>query len=233
MDYNQLIASKSTPGSIAAWLNNSTIQNDVPEIILEAESWIYRRLRHWRMLTPISAGTMTIGLDYLTLPSDLLEPFSLFLTGAFNQEIIQRTPQEVIGAYAYTSSDGVTYTRSQGTPTIYYFDQTAIRFDCPSNQAYSYGLVYFQQPPSLASTTTNFLTQFYPRLLRAAIMISATEWTKESGTGTIDRTYWVQVAQDEIEKAQQESDRAKRGTVAGGVIIGGGGGSRAYGWASA
>lgn len=231
MDYNQLIASKTTPGSIAAWLNNSTIQNDVPEIILEAESWIYRRLRHWQMLTPLTTGTLTTGIDYLTLPGDLLEPFSLFLTGGFFQEIVQRTPQEVIAGFAYTSSDGITYTRQQGTPTSFYFDQAAIRFDCPADQPYSYGLIYYQQPPSLATTTTNFLTTFYPRLLRAAIMISATEWTKESGTGSIDRTYWVQVAQDEIEKAQQESDRAKRGTLAGAIIIGGS--STHVGWGSA
>lgn len=230
MDYHQLCGDKSTPGSVASYLNNSTIQNDVPEIIAESESWIYRRLRHWRMLTPPTYGTLTPGADSVAVPADLLDPYLFFLAGQFQQILPQRTPQEVIGAYAWNSTDGVTYTRINAQPTMYYFDQGSLRFDAPPDQAYQYGLIYFQQPAPLATSNTNFLTQYYPRLLRAAIMAGATEWTKESGTGNIDRTYWLQVAEDEIEKAQQESDRAKRATVAGAVLIGGGITDPGYGY---
>ena len=63
MDYTMLVGSRNTPGAIATWVNDSRIHNDVPEIVLEAESWIYRRLRHWKMLTPPLFG----GYDFLSV----------------------------------------------------------------------------------------------------------------------------------------------------------------------
>jgi hypothetical protein len=218
MDYAQLIASKATAGSVARWLNNSQIEADMPEIVLEAESWIYRRLRHWKMLTPPVAGTFTIGNDYITNPSDMLEPFFLCTTGLYFQTMEQKTPQEVISNWAFDGSGN----RVQQQPMIYYFDQTAMRFDSQADQAYAYALVYFQQLAPLASSNTNFLTDTYPRLMRLACMAAACEWAKDSGQGNYDRTYYDQLAQDEIDKAQAESDRAKRATVAGMMLIGGG-----------
>jgi hypothetical protein len=53
-------------------------------------------------------------------------------------------------------------------------------------------------------------------------MAAACEFAKDNGQGQYDRTYWDQLAQDEIDKAQAESDRARRGTVAGAILIGGG-----------
>lgn len=218
MDYTQLTASQTTPGSIARWISSSQIQNDTPEIVVEAESWIYRRLRHWKMLTDPIDGTMTIGQDYITSPSDLLEPFLLWTTGSFQALIVQKPAQDVIASWQYTGSST---TRVQQQPQIYYQGATTLRFDSPPDQAYDYNIVYFKQPASLASTNTNFLTDTYPRLLRCACMAAACEWMKDSGQGNFDRTYWDQLTQDEIDKAQAESDRAKRGTVAGMILIGG------------
>jgi hypothetical protein len=217
--YSILTGAKGTPGSIATWMNNSQIVNDTPQILSEAQSWIYRRLRHWRMFPAPVTGTLTVGNDYLTPPADMLEPAFLLTTGQYFQEITQKTYQEVVLAWNYT---GTGTTRVQQQPTIYYFDQSAIRFDSPPDQAYTYALLYFQQPADLsASNETNFLTQFYPRLLRLSCQAGAAEWLKDNGQGAYDRTYWDELAQDEIEKAQAESDRAKRATVAAMVLIGG------------
>jgi hypothetical protein len=218
LNYTQLTAPKGTPGAIAQWTNNSQIANDVPEILSEAQSWIYRRLRHWRMFSLPLTGTLTVASPVLALPQDCLEPAVLYTTGIYFQEITQKTYQEVIAAWSYDGSGN----RVQQQPTIYYFDQTNINFDSPPDQAYSYALLYFQQPPDLSNTNqTNFLTQFYPRLLRLTCMAASCEWLKEIGQGQFDRTYWDTLAEDEIEKAQAESDRAKRATVAGMVLIGG------------
>lgn len=218
MDYVQLTGNKTTPGSIASWLNDSRIQGDVPEIVLEAESWIYRRLRHWRMLTPPVPGTLTIGQDNIPLPADCLEPFQMWTTGNFQQCISQRTPQEVLACWAFDGNGN----RVQQQPQMFYFNQTNIYFDSPPDQAYAYVLQYFQQPAPLAVSISNFLTQTYPRLVRLACMAAGCEWTKDSGQGQFDRTYWDTLAQDEIEKAQTESDRARRGTMAGAMLVGGG-----------
>jgi hypothetical protein len=98
MDYNMLVGSKGVPGAVSTWTNNSRIAQDIPEIVLEAESWIYRRLRHWRMISAPLLGTLTVGADFIALPSDLLEPSFLTLTGVFQQEIYQRTAQDVMRA---------------------------------------------------------------------------------------------------------------------------------------
>jgi hypothetical protein len=220
--YTQLVSDKNAPGSIARWVNVSTIQGDTPEIITEAESWIYRRLRHFKMLTDPIDGTMTIGNDYIDSPSDLLEPFLLWTTGPYQQLMTQRTPQEVIANWQYT---GTGTARVQQQPLMYYQGEDTLRFDSPANLAYDYNLIYFKQPAPLSETNTNFLTVTYPRLMRCACMAAACEWAKDNGQGQFDRTYWDVLAQEEIEKAQTESDRAKRGTVAGMILIGGGGGA--------
>ena len=220
MDWTTLTGTSATAGSIANWINKATAQSASAEILLEAESWIYRRLRHWKMLTPPFTGTLTVGQDYLTNPSDMLEPFLLYTTKNYFQNIEQRAIQEVIANWSY-NGDG---TRTRQQPMMFYFDQTAMRFDSPPDQAYDYAFVYYQQPAALSSSNqTNFLTVTYPRVVRCACTAAACEWAKDAGQGNFDRTYWDQAAQDEIDKAQAESDRARRGTIAGMVLIGGGG----------
>lgn len=218
MDYNQLTGAKGTPGSIPTWVNDSRIPNDVPEIVLEAESWIYRRLRHWKMLTAPIPGALVINQDNIPIPSDCLEPFQMWLTGNFQQNLSQRTPQEVVASWQFDGSGN----RIPQQPLMFYFNQANIYFDSPPDQAYAYVLQYYQQPVPLSVSISNFLTQTYPRLVRCACMAAATEWMKDSGQGQFDRTYWDTLAQDEVEKAQAESDRARRGVLAGPILIGGG-----------
>lgn len=220
MDYTMLVSAQGVPGSLSTWVNSSTLQGDAPEIILEAESWIYRRLRHWRMLTNPIDGTMTVGQNFITCPSDLIEPFLLWTTGQFQQFLTQITPQQLIAQWQYI---GVGSAQVQQQPMCYYLGQGTLNLDSPPDQAYAYNIIYFQQPAPLAVTNTNFLTSTYPRLVRLACMAQAAEWMKDSGQGNYDRTYWDTLAQDEIEKAQTESDRARRGTVAGMELIGGAG----------
>ena len=220
MDYDMLIGSTTTVGAVARWINSSQVQGDVPEIIVEAESWIYRRLRHWRMLTDPINGTIATGDDFVTSPTDLLEPFLLWTTGRFYQIIPMKPVQEVISNWQYTGNGSV---RVQQQPMMYYQAETTLRFDSPANLDYDYNLVYFKQPEGLGpSNQTNFLTNIYPRLMRCALMAAASEFIKDNGQGAFDRTYWDQLAEVEIDKAQEESDRAKRATVAGMILIGGG-----------
>lgn len=210
INYAILTADKNTAGSIAQWVNSSTIQNATAYIVNEAEAWIYRRLRHWQMLTAPVTGTFVVNQDSLPLPLDMLEPFFFCITGTNFQVLTQKPPQEVVQAWNY---DGFGNRVAQ-QPLVYYFDQGNFRFDSPADQQYPYALIYYQQPASIASVNTNFLTTLYPRLLRCACMAAACEWMKDSGQGNYDRTYWDQLAQDEIEKAQMESDRARRASVA-------------------
>lgn len=197
---------------------------------------IYGRLRHWRMIPPPVFGTIgpsqvppLVTDDQITPPSDFLEPYTLWLTGIYFAELVQKPYPQVIFSWSYDGNGN----RVAATPTMYAFNQNTIQLDNPPDVLYNYALLYYQQPALLSGTNlTNFLTTYYPRLVRVATMLEATEWVKEVGTGQFDRSYWMQQFEEEIGKAQEQSDRAKRATVAGFVDIGGGGsgGFPVLGW---
>lgn len=206
MDYLTLVNTSTTAGSVANWLNSATLTSAAPTIIAEAESMVYRRLRHWKMLTR-ATGAMVIGNDYIAQPADYLEDKIFYMTGTKYSKMTRKTPEEVVASYGY-DANGV---RVNEQPVIYCNDQTNILFDSPADFAYPYLLWYYQQPAALSGgNTTNFLTSMYPRLMRCAMMASAAEFMKDSGTGNYDRTYWINETEKEIIIAQTESDRSVR-----------------------
>lgn len=205
MDFNQLTASATSAGSVASWVNHSSVVAVAPTLIQEAESAIYRRLRHFRMLTSVT-GTMTAGntSDFITQPSDYLEDKLLYFTGTAYSKITRKTLQELVNNYCYDGSGN----RVQTQPSYYSNDQTNLKFESPVDQNYPWLLYYYQQPQPLSATNTqNFITQYYPRLMRCALMTGASEYMKDAGQGTFDRTYWEQMTATEIDAAQRESDR--------------------------
>lgn len=215
MDWTSLTASSTSAGSIANWILHTSVQAESANIIAEAESIIYRRLRHFKMLTP-STGTFTTSQVTLTLPSDYLEDKSFYITGTAYTKLTRKPMQEVIASYCYDGSGNRVITQ----PNIFFNDQSNFQFDSPADQIYPWLLYYYQQPAPLSSTnTSNFLTATYPRLMRAACMTQASEFMKDSGQGNYDRTYWVQMTQAEIEAAQQESDRSERSLEAGMILV--------------
>ena len=223
LTWSTLTGSNNTPGAIARWLNVSTLTSgtggDADMIVQEATSWIYPRLRHWKMLTAPQSATMTVGADQIAVPSDMLEPDFLMIAGAvsgafYQQELIQKPIDDIYRAWNY-NGDG---TRVQQQPMLYSFNQTYIQLDSPPDQAYPYVRTYYALPAALSSTnTTNFLTDVYPRLLRCVCMMMGAEWTKESNQGQYDRTYWTEQAMAEIAEAQAQSDRARRAIKAGAI----------------
>jgi hypothetical protein len=230
-DWAVLTSSSTTAGSIANWLSKASIQPAADTIVQEACSWAYRRLRHWRMLTAPTPFTMTPGQDTITFPTGFLEPDLIWLINQGTPYYLtEKDPNQVYRSWQY-QSDG---TSVQQQPVLYSFNGTHIQLDSPPDQAYTGFITYFAQPDPLSDANpTNFLTDIYPRLLRCACMAGACEWAKDNGQGSYDRTYWDQLAMDEISIAQQESDRARRATINGVQFIGGqgDGGFPSYGWA--
>lgn len=214
MDYTQLTASSTTAGSIAAWLNHASLVAASPTIVNEAESWVYRRLRHWKMLTSTN-GTMTASQTAILVPADFLEDKQLQVTGTNAMTITRKTIQEVVQAFSYDGNGN----RVLQQPTIFFNDQSNFQLDSPCDKSYPYTLWYFQQPVSIAVSTTNFITSTYPRMFRCALMAGATEFMKDAGVGSYDRTYWDELAQTEIDMANVESDRSQRSVQAGMMLI--------------
>lgn len=214
MDYSSLVASSTTAGSIAGWVNHTSAQAEAATIVAEAESFIYRRLRHWKMLIPIT-GTMTTSQVNVTVPSDFLEDKIFKITGTDADLVTRKTIQEVIAAWSYDGNGN----RVSQKPRLFSNDQTNMVLDSPCDKAYPYLFYYYQQGTALGTAnTTNFLTSTYPRLMRTACMVGASEFMKDSGQGNYDRTYWEQNALAEIDVAQQESDKHERSVELGMIL---------------
>ena len=170
-------------------------------------------------MQPPTIGTMTVGTDGIVPPSDILEPSYLMIipsaTVTSRSILPQVTMQQVLQWWQFDGSGN----RVQTIPRCYYFNATTIQFDSQPDQAYQYALMYYQQPAALgAENTTNFITQYYPRLLRCAVMMGACEWIKDSGQGGNSKDYCEQQYSAEIVKAQQESDRAHRAIEVGPIL---------------
>lgn len=212
-DYNTLIGTSA--GSISDWMNSTTLSSASPTIVNEAQSDIYRRLRHWQMLTSTN-GTMTTSQATMPVPGDYLQEKLFWITGTSFQKMTRKPAQEVIQNYSYDGSGNRVVTQ----PQIYFNDKSNFQFDVPSDKPYPFLMYYYQQLSPLSTTnTTNFLTETYPRLMRAACMVAASEYMKDAGVGNFDRTYWEQIKEMELDKAQQESDTHERSIEAGMILV--------------
>lgn len=213
MSYTTLIGSQTTDGSIANWVNHASVQASADTIVSEAESFIYRRLRHFKMLTS-TTGSFSLSNQFIAMPSDYLEDKVLYVTGINYQKMTRKTMEEVIASYNYDGSGNPV----PGQPLIYFNDQSNLCFESIPDQTYPYLLYYYQQPAPLSSSITNFLTVTYPRLMRCAVMAAACEFMKDNGMGNFDRMYWDQLAETEIQMAQLESDRSQRSIEVGMIL---------------
>lgn len=217
VSYNTLIGGTGSAGSIAQWVLSTAIVPAAPTIVEEAEAWIYRRLRHWQMITSTS-GTATASTTSLTVPANFLEDKLLRFTGTSAMVLTRKPLQEVINAQSYDSA-GV---RVADPPSIFANGGAGLQFDTAFDKAYPFTLWFYGQPGALGTATassTNFLTGSYPRLMRCACMIGAAEFMKDNGLGNYDRTYWEQQAEKEIFKANAESDMHQRSIEGGAIII--------------
>lgn len=213
MDFVSLTG--TTAGSIVSWLNHPALSTVGTQIVQEAESFIYRRLRHWQMLTSTS-GTLTASATTIAVPADFLEDKKFRITGTAASDITRKTIQEVIGSMQYDGSGN----RVAQQPVKMFNDKSNFQFDSPCDQVYPFTLWYYQQPVALSATnTSNFLTTTYPRLMRAASCAAAAEYMKDSGMGNYDRTYWAQMTQAELDAAQAESDKHERSIEQGAIIL--------------
>jgi|TARA_B100000929_G_scaffold266629_1_gene234405 hypothetical protein len=202
MNYHQLTADKATEGSVRNYVNQNV---PVAILIRQAESYLFRRLRVRDQLTTVS-GTIASGDSTVTLPTDYLAAKQIKLTGPNNSVLTRKLPEALQASITYSSGS----TRTTGVPTSYYTDGSNIVFDLVTNAAYTYEMIYFNEPaPLTSSNATNFLTQRYPRMLLAATCAFANEYLKDDA----EKQYWMAIAMGEIDQAMRESDFERQGTL--------------------
>lgn len=199
--YTILTGAKSVEGSIKFWANHSSVPAD--QVLTEAQAFIYSRLRVREMIATATV-TAAIGASTFTLPTRFLEPIRLLPDGwgeslpFVHENLHQRFREE----------DGDLY---QGDPTEWTIADEVGVFDSQLVTAFSGRMSFYQRPADLASSSneTNFLTTRYPTLVRYACTAFAYDHRKRRADATEMRL----LAMNEIEEANRESDRGRRGQV--------------------
>lgn len=173
MNYNNLIAAKSRPGSIQNFVRYKPVPGEV--ILEDAQALIYSQLRVREMR---ASALLSLALDASTvaLPTGYLEPIAAQDREGWNV-IPDRYISEGDLLRRRTYTDDVL---DSGVAThVAVFDEL-FQFDCKSDAARKIDLVYFKRPALLASgNNTNFLTTRYSNLLRVACMAEAARFMKD------------------------------------------------------
>lgn len=171
--YTTLVADKDTDGSIKQFVNDSTIPSAI--VLTQAQHFIYTRLRVGQMLTT-TTGTISSGSTNLALPDRYLSPLSFRITTPDQRTLTSVEPERLWDAIAYTTAGA----REEGPPASFARIGTNFEFDYKADQAYTYSLLFYQQPAALSgSNETNFLTDRYLPLLYAACEGYAYDFKKD------------------------------------------------------
>lgn len=200
MDYDTLIADRETEGSIKNWVNYALIPSS--QIVLEAEQWIYQRLRVRQMIHEATGTFENSDNGLISLPSDYRGPILLHFTGT--NRLYPKFNPDIGDVRAHFSYDG-SGNRVTGPPQMWAADDTNIVFDtyAPSGTTYNYELVYFRELTALSSSNlTNFLTTRYPGLFRKVCMMLAYEFQEDDKRAVV----YENKAMREIFETEKEKD---------------------------
>lgn len=103
MSYTSLIGSKSTTGSIKAWVNYSLL--DSVTVVDEAQSLLWSLLRTREMLTDF-AFTMQVGQSYIDLPARFLDPIGRLYLSSFNTYVRHKDGNFIQSNRTYSETSG-------------------------------------------------------------------------------------------------------------------------------
>jgi hypothetical protein len=196
MSYTQLVADKDTAGSIKYFVRHSEVPSDF--ILERAQDAIFQLLRVREMITRFN-GTITTGSSSVALPTDMLEPQSILLAGAYKNKII------VLDQEHFESRVGEDDTNAvyDGIPTFCTYDATTLYFDAKADQNYPYRIWYMAKPALLAAgNQTNFLTTRYGNILEAMCKHYAYEHRENDSKASVE----LEKATAFISKANEEYD---------------------------
>tara|TARA_R110000822_G_scaffold92983_5_gene214271 strand:+ start:1084 stop:1704 length:621 start_codon:yes stop_codon:yes gene_type:complete len=198
--YTILTGTKATEGSIKFWGNHVSIPAD--QVLSEAEAFIYSRLRAREM---IATAEISVAADASTfpLPTGFIEPIKLLPDGW--GEPMPFTHENLLGRIRNT--DG---TLETGEPSEWTIANEQGEFDSQLTDALEATMWYYKTPTALSvSNETNFLTTRYPTLVRYACTAFAYDHRKRR----TDASEMRMLAMNEINEANSEADRGRRGQV--------------------
>lgn len=196
MDYTTLVADKTTEGSIKYFVRHAEVPSTY--ILERAQDAIFQILRVREMIFR-SDGTILEGQGNVTLPTGILEPKSLYLTGSYRSRI-KILDQDHFESRLGEDTDGSLY---PGTPNSCTFDSSKLYFDVKADQDYPYRIWFMGKPDYLSgSNLTNFLTTRYGNILEAMCKHYAYEHRENDAKAAAE----LEKAMAYITKANEEFD---------------------------
>lgn len=176
MDFNSLTGANTVAGSIALWMNNTTL--DLATIVTEAQALIYQHLRVREMVVSDYVVAVAQGDYSEPLPSGFLDPINMR-----DLNLNRMKARDISSVKARRWIDPTTNLIGQGQPGFFAFTGTTVEFDCAADAtaAGTYYLDYYGSLPALSvANPTNFLTARYPMLMRSACMASAASFLNDA-----------------------------------------------------
>ncbi len=174
MDYNTLIAPKTTAGSIASWSNYAL--GPVTDILTHAQALIYQTLRCREMRSPLTPLPVAQGLIDVALPADFLDP--IFVCNKYMKKLRFKNESQLFGYRGIQNNTAGSWVT--GIPTRYCITGSLISFDVAAQNNLSFFILYFQMPQYLSTDNpTNFLTNRYPLMLLTACLAGMADFRKD------------------------------------------------------
>lgn len=200
MRYSLLVAPKSEKASIRYWINHSEI--DAEGVLRDAQAYIYGAMRT-REMRARSLFNLTIGQEQDDLPARFLDPIHfLYRDGAGDIQLTDTGSLERLRAYETAG------TVPPGRPQAYSLDGTLMRYDFKPTTAWPVLFQFYQRPVWLGpGVETNWVTERYPNVLRAACLMGANDIRQE----TVESKKWKAATDELIARANIENDYELRG----------------------
>lgn len=202
MTFATLTGGKSEPGSIKRWINFDLIEAD--EVLRDAEAYIAGAMRVREMKATASV-TVALHAQTASLPTGFLDPIGLLNPDGSKIDLL-----DVGALLRWRQRDGNNETIRQPTFLFYAIADEIMHFDVAAETAMTLTMSYWRRPPALSvSNQTNFLTERFPGLLRAACLMHAADYRSD------DEKYVRYKARcDElIARANTEADLALKGAI--------------------
>lgn len=196
-NYSTLVAPKTTPGSLANWVNRSDLPS--AEILFEAQALIYETLRV-REMQSRAVLSFPMGVQSSALPAGFLDPLGYQPNGwrCDLPFVHENTLNE------FRDEAGVV---STGTPSRWTVIGEAAYVDTLPDEVFSGMLHFYKQPDALSAfNETNFLTMRYPSLLRYACMAKAYEHMKQPS----EAAGYISAAEAAVLKANATNEMWRR-----------------------
>ena len=161
----------------------------IPTMVQNVERAIYQRV-HLPALRKNSAGTMTLGNKYLTVPSDFLAPYALSIVvpavvgppavDAYQVFLVNKDPEFMREAFPDPTEPGA--------PSHYgLFDAETFIVAPTPDYAYPVELHYFYYPETIVTASTSWLGDNFPNALLYGTLVEAYVYVK--GEPDMIKTY--------------------------------------------